>query len=188
MPKAALRRTLLPCRSEMDPAVWQAASRLAQERLMALEVFSKAASIALYSPIRNEIDTRRIFDTARRAGKRVLYPRVCNEEMLFHEVSHADCLEQGAFGILEPCNTSEGLPPDAAELIVVPGVAFDLAGHRVGFGKGYYDRFLATARGPATLVGLCHDFQLLDQVPSEGHDIRMQYIVTEQRVVVPRET
>lgn len=151
---------------------------------MALEVFSKAASIALYAPIRNEIDTRRIFDGACHAGKRVLYPRVCNEEMQFHEVTHTDNLQQGTFGILEPCNTGEALPPDAADLIVVPGVAFDLSGHRVGFGKGYYDRFLATLRRPATLVGLCHDFQLLERVPSEGHDIRMQYIVTEQRVVV----
>ncbi len=185
MPKAGLRRTLLRCRSEMVPIIWQAASRLAQERLMALEAFSGAASIALYAPIRNEVDTALIFDEARRDGKRVLYPRVCNEEMRFHEVAHADGLEQGAFGILEPCRTGEGLPPDAADLIVVPGVAFDLSGHRVGFGKGYYDRFLATLHRPVTLVGLCHDFQLLERVPSEGHDIRMQYIVTEQRVVVP---
>lgn len=185
MPKAGLRRTLLLCRNKMTPVIWQTASRLAQLRLMALEVFFEAAAIGLYAPIRNEVDTALIFDEARRVGKRVFYPRVCNDEMLFHEVAHADGLEQGAFGILEPCATGEGFPPDAADLIVVPGVAFDSSGHRVGFGKGYYDRFLARLRRPVTLVGLCHDFQLLERVPSEGHDIRMQYIVTEQRVVVP---
>jgi len=152
---------------------------------MTLDVFSEAATIALYAPIRNEVDTALIFGEARRVGKRVLYPRVCNEEMLFYEVEDAGELKQGAFGILEPCVTGEGLPPDAADLIVVPGVAFDSSGHRLGFGKGYYDRFLARLRRPVILVGLCHDFQLLKQVPREEHDIRMQYIVTEQRVVVP---
>ena len=183
MPKAGLRRTLLRCRSEMDQAAWQSASSLAQQRLMSLEAFSRATCIALYAPIRNEIDTALLFEEARRTGKRVLYPRVYGEEMRFYEVTDATCLEQGAFGILEPCIVGEGCSPDTADLVVVPGVAFDGTGHRIGFGKGYYDRCLSQLDRHPVLVGLCHDFQLLEQVPSEGHDIRMQYIVTDQRTI-----
>lgn len=184
MPKTGLRRTLLRCRSEMDQAAWQSASRQAQQRLMSLEIFAQAGCIALYAPIRNEVDTGLLFDEARRLGKRVLYPRVCGEAMRFHEVSSATCLEQGSFGILEPCAAGEGCAADEADLVVVPGVAFDLNGHRIGFGKGYYDRCLFGLSKTPVLVGLCHDFQLLEQIPSEGHDIRMQYLVTDQRIIV----
>lgn len=151
---------------------------------MSLEAFTQARCIALYAPIRNEVDTGLLFDEARRLGKRVLYPRVCGEAMRFHEVTDAACLEQGAFGILEPCATGAGYPPDEADLIVVPGVAFDTTGHRIGFGKGYYDRCLFRLGKTPVLVGLCHDFQLLEQIPSEGHDIRMQYLVTDRRTVL----
>lgn len=184
MPKTGLRRTLLRCRSEMDQAAWQSASRQAQQRLMSLEIFAQAGCIALYAPIRNEVDTRLLFEEALRLGKRVLYPKVCGDEMRFHEVTATDDLEQGSFGIPEPCVAGAGYMPDEADLIVVPGVAFDLNGHRIGFGKGYYDRCLFGLRKQPVLVGLCHDFQLLEQIPSEGHDIRMQYLVTDQRIIV----
>ena len=72
--------------------------------------------------------------------------------------------------------------PTKPDLIVVPGVAFDLAGHRIGYGKGFYDRFLQHPGRKAHLVGLCHDFQLIDgEIPAEGHDIRMEIIVTDRR-------
>ena len=66
---------------------------------------------------------------------------------------------------------------------MVPGVAFDLYGHRIGFGKGYYDRYLAALQRLPVLVGLCHDFQVCDELPAEGHDVRMDFVVTESRVV-----
>lgn len=183
MPKKALRRDLLAGRRAMDQATWQTASKAAQQRLVNLELFLQAGCIALYSPIQQEVDTELLFTTARSTGKRVLYPVVCGNNLQFREVSEADQRTAGAFGILEPCNVTEDHSLTAVDLIVVPGVAFDLQGHRIGFGKGYYDRCLSQLPKHGTLVGLCHDFQLLDKIPAEGHDIRMQYVVTDKRIV-----
>ncbi|MCE1225384.1 MAG: 5-formyltetrahydrofolate cyclo-ligase [Geobacteraceae bacterium] len=183
MPKKALRRDLLARRRAMDQATWHTASASAQQRLADLELFQRAACIALYSPIQQEVDTELLFATARSAGKQVLYPLVCGNNLQFREVTETGQRASGAFGILEPCRFGEEHSLASADLIVVPGVAFDLQGHRIGFGKGYYDRCLSQLPKHGTLVGLCHDFQLLEQVPAERHDIRMQYVVTDKRIV-----
>ena len=183
MPKKTLRTDLLARRRAIDHTLWQHGSRAAQLRLISLEAFQRAACIALYSPIQQEVDTELLFATARSAGKQVLYPLVCDSSLQFREVTETGQRTPGAFGILEPCRFGEEHSLTSANLIVVPGVAFDLQGHRIGFGKGYYDRCLSQLPKHGTLVGLCHDFQLLEQVPAEGHDIRMQYVVTDKRIV-----
>jgi len=104
--------------------------------------------------------------------------------MVFRQVEGLESLSEGRFGIREPCATGCDHQADEADLIVVPGVAFDLSGHRIGYGKGFYDRFLQHPGRKAHLVGLCHDFQLIDgPIPAEGHDIRMELIVTDQRII-----
>jgi 5-formyltetrahydrofolate cyclo-ligase len=183
MPKKALRRDLLARRRAMDRAVWQIASEAAQQQLAGLKLFQQAACIALYSPIQQEVDTELLFASARSAGKQVLYPLVCGNNLQFREVNEAGQRASGAFGILEPCSVGEDQNLASADLIVVPGVAFDLQGHRIGFGKGYYDRCLSQLPKHGILVGLCHDFQLLEQIPAERHDIRMQYIITDKRII-----
>ena len=185
MPKNALRHELLTRRRNLSPAVWQTASEAAQKRLLELELFHRAACIALYAPIQHEVDTALLFAAARTADKKLLYPAVCGNDLQFREVTELRNLLTGSFGIAEPCATVPDHTIETADLIVVPGVAFDLQGHRVGFGRGYYDRCLSRYPRHGTLVGLCHDFQLLEQVPAEGHDIKMQYIITEKRLITP---
>jgi len=184
MPKRTLRQTILAQRRALSHEQWRLASQAAQERLLTLEEFQRADCIALYAPLHNETDTAMILSVAFAAGKRVLYPAVCGAHMVFRQVEGIECLSQGCFGILEPCPTGTDHQADEADLIVVPGVAFDLAGHRIGYGKGFYDRFLQHPGRSAHLIGLCHDFQLIDgQIPAETHDIRMELIVTDQRLV-----
>lgn len=184
MPKRTLRQTILAQRRALSHEQWRLASQTAQERLLALEEFQRADCIALYAPLHNETDTAMILSVAFAAGKRVLYPAVCGAHMVFRQVEGIECLSQGCFGILEPCPTGTDHQADEADLIVVPGVAFDQAGHRIGYGKGFYDRFLQHPGRSAHLIGLCHDFQLIDgQIPAETHDIRMELIVTDQRLV-----
>ena len=188
MPKRALRATILARRRALSREQWQSASLSAQERLIAREEFKRATCIALYAPAHNETDTFLILSTAFGAGKRVLYPAVCGDQMVFRQVDGIECLREGCFGILEPCSTGCDHQADEADLIVVPGVAFDHAGHRIGYGKGFYDRFLQHPGRTAHLVGLCHDFQLIDgTIPAEPHDIRMEMIVTDQRVLTIEE-
>ena len=157
---------------------------MAQQQLVALDEFLRADCIALYAPARNETDTVEILAAAFAAGKRVLYPAVCGDRMVFRHVEGLGSLAEGSFGILEPCPTGNDHQADEPDLIVVPGVAFDISGHRVGYGKGFYDKFLQHPDRTAHLIGLCHDFQLIDgAIPAEGHDIRMELIVTDRRVI-----
>jgi len=184
MPKRTLRQRMLAQRLALSEEEWRGSSLLAQENLLSLEEYAKAECIALYAPARNETDTSEILTAAFRAGKRVLYPAVCGEHMVFRQVEGLASLEQGCFGILEPCPTGIDHHADEADLIVVPGVVFDPSGHRVGYGKGFYDRFLRHPGRKAHLVGLCHDFQMIDgNIPAEEHDIRMEIIVSDRRII-----
>ncbi|HEX9022488.1 MAG TPA: 5-formyltetrahydrofolate cyclo-ligase [Geobacteraceae bacterium] len=184
MPKRSLRQQMLVRREALSSDEWLASSRSAQDNVVSLEEYREAACIALYSPTRNETDTAAILATAFHAGKRVLYPAVCGREMVLRHVTGLECLESGCFGILEPCATGTDHGADEADLIVVPGVAFDQEGHRIGFGKGFYDRFLSHPGRKVHLVGLCHDFQVIDgAIPAERHDVRMEIIVTDKRII-----
>lgn len=184
MPKRTLRQQILARRRALDHEQWLAASRMAQRQLIALEKFILADCIALYAPTRNETDTADILAAAFEAGKRILYPAVCGDRMVFRQVNGMECLSEGCFGILEPCPTGNDHQSDEPDLIVVPGVVFDLHGHRIGYGKGFYDRFLQHPGRKAHLIGLCHDFQLIDgPIPAEEHDVCMECIVTDRRVV-----
>jgi 5-formyltetrahydrofolate cyclo-ligase len=184
MPKRSLRQQILAQRRALSHDRWLESSRMAQGRLLSLEQFARADCIALYAPAHNETDTSGILEQAFASGKKVLYPVVCGDRMMFRQVEGLGSLAEGSFGILEPCPTGIDYHADEPDLIVVPGVAFDLAGHRIGYGKGFYDRFLQHPGRTAHLVGLCHDFQLIDGAnPAEGHDIRMEIIVTDRRIV-----
>lgn len=183
MPKVAVRSELIARRCELPPDCWRAASTAAQQRLLALEPFRQATVVALYAPIQQEIDTTLLFDAAKAAGKQVLYPQVRDGQLQFRLVTDLHQLVSGAYRIPEPGLAHSLMPFEQVDLIVVPGVAFDLQGHRIGFGKGYYDRCLSQRGRHATLVGICHDFQLIERIPAEGHDISMQYIVTEHRLI-----
>lgn len=184
MPKRSLRQQILAQRRALSHEQWLESSRMAQQQLLSLEQFVRAGCLALYAPTHNETDTSGILEEAFASGKKVLYPAVCGDRMIFRQVDGLGSLAEGSFGILEPCPTGIDYHADEPDLIVVPGVAFDLAGHRIGYGKGFYDRFLQHPGRKAHLIGLCHDFQLIDgAIPAEGHDIRMEIIVTDRRVV-----
>ena len=185
MPKRSLRHLMLTRRRALSDEEVVSSGQQAQNNLMDLEAFAAADCVALYAAIHNEVDTGLVCQRSFALGKRVLYPKVFGHHMVFRQVEHAGQLVRGHFGIMEPFGDGVNLEAEAADLIVIPGVAFDCRGHRIGYGKGYYDRFLQHA-GPSTrLVGICHDFQLIEgDIPAEYNDIRMDLVVTERRVVL----
>ncbi len=182
MNKQTIREQMVVLRQQLDDRSHVRLSQQAQDRLIAAAAFQRAATLALYSPIRREVATDQVFMAALTQGKRVFYPRVDGEELEFLEVTSAEDLVAGTFGVAEPVG---GCRIDVADidLIVVPGVAFSPAGFRLGYGRGFYDRQLAGRPSTSVAVGLCFDFQLVEQLPIEEHDQRLDYIVTETKLI-----
>ncbi len=160
-------------------------SRRIVARLLSLPEFATANTILFYVDVREEVRTRHGLLSALDSGKRLAVPFcVDNDLQLFHLAS-MDELEAGRYEIPEPKQELRSLSqkqinPEEVDLIVVPGVAFDRRGGRLGHGKGYYDRLLRRAQREATVVALAFECQMVAEVPMEAHDIRMHKIITEQ--------
>lgn len=177
---------MLARRKALSPAERDAASHLAQQQLLSLPEFAAAGTVALYAAIHNEVETAELFAAASASGKMLLFPAVCGANLTFRSVAGPEQLQRGRFGILEP---NADCPPAShldADLLVIPAVAYALNGQRIGYGKGFYDKALHELEGSGRLVGLCYDFQLVDAFPGEPHDVCVDLIVTETRVVYPR--
>lgn len=132
--------------------------------------------IMLYSALPDEVPTQTLMDELVALGKTVLLPRVINKtDMELRSYTGRKDLQEGAYGIMEP--TGELFTDyDKIDVAIIPGMAFDAEGHRLGRGKGFYDRFLA--RVPHLYkIGLCYSWQLVEHVPSDEHDIRMDQII-----------
>ena len=180
MPKKSLRGIMLTRRKHLAAEVCLSHSLRVQQRVLALPAFEQADVVALYSPILNEVFTEEIFHEALRQGKTVAYPRVAGERLDFVSVASPSDLSPGAFGVLEPTGAAL-LPSSALDLVLVPGVAFDVKGNRLGYGKGFYDRVLCGAERPALSVGLCFELQVVSSLPVEDHDACLDILITEER-------
>ena len=187
MPKQKLRQLILAKRRELAASEVKAASLAIQQVFIDSPEFARAELIVLYAPVHNEVDTALVFDRALGAKKKILYPVVAREGLLFRRVSAPDQLQKGTFGIMEPVASCEAHDPFEADLIVLPGVAFDEKGRRIGYGKGYYDKALHPMEGRGKLIGFCYDFQVVDTIAGEPHDVKMDKLITEKRVVCPRD-
>lgn len=160
------------------------------DRFMALPEYQTARTVMWYVDAASEVRTRHSLPTALTHGKRVVVPWCVvetNELELFLLEDMSELVE-GAYKILEPRNDLRGLAakrltPEELDLVMVPGTAFDLRGGRMGQGKGYYDRLLAHARPDAPLVALAFDCQIFDEIPVAPHDVFMDAVLTEARVI-----
>jgi 5-formyltetrahydrofolate cyclo-ligase len=134
-----------------------------------------AKTIALFSPSLIEPDLNLLWELGLVQGKRTLYPGAGPREMRFYEINSLEELRPGRFGLLEPRSHDAPAIPD---LLIVPGQAFTRDGHRLGRGGGYYDRFIAQHPGIPS-IGICFDFQVVEQLPLETHDMPMALVVTD---------
>lgn len=154
-------------------------------RLCVQAIFHQARQILLYSPDENEVDTEGLWQEARRQGKYVYYPRVTadKQEVEFVRRHDNEPLIPGVFDILVPPGENLLTSVAQTDLVLIPGVGFDRAGHRLGRGRGYYDRALRDILAGALRVGLAHDYQIVSHIPIDEHDERVDYIVTEKRLI-----
>ena len=181
MSKNAIRKRILARRDALSLLEIDSLSRVVAGQLLASASYKAASTLVLYSSIRSEVTTSEIFVAAAADGKRVLYPRTVGTTLEFVAIENLEALETSRFGIGEP-RSGEAIPLTGIDLIVLPGVAFDEQGIRLGYGLGCYDRALAATKRP-TLVGLAYDFQVIASLPREEHDIPVDYVVTERRIL-----
>jgi 5,10-methenyltetrahydrofolate synthetase len=139
--------------------------------------FRKAETVCFYYPLGSEVNLLPLAQTTLDLGKQVAFPRVEGSEMAFYRVLSLEGFAQGAFHVLEPVSSARVCEPEM--LVFVPGLAFDEQGSRMGYGKGYYDRYFAKV-SHCLKIGVCYKMQLVAQVPCEDCDIHMDAVVTEQ--------
>lgn len=180
--KARLRARCLAHRKALSPAVATAASAAMAEHLQQLEPYQRARLLHTYVASKdNEVDTAGLIRQRLARGQEVAVPVVQpGTRILRHAlIQHLDQLRPGRWGLLEPAADHPCWLEDLAriDLVVVPGLAFDRRGNRLGLGGGYYDRFLARVNAPK--AGLIYSELLLDALPAETHDIPMDLVVTE---------
>lgn len=185
--KQYLRTILLEARRGLTAETADDLSALVQARLLASTVYQDCTSVVLYAPHEREVATALIAADALSSGRRLYYPIVdrARHRMSFGAVTDPDELRPGAYAIPEPPPDAPALEPAelaGGALVCVPGVAFTAAGIRLGRGGGYYDRMLAALAPGAVAAGLGYSFQLLDQLPCEAWDRRLDFVVTESAV------
>lgn len=178
MEKSDIRRKIKAMRSMLSEAERVSAAEEVFARLEQTAAFLMAENVLMYHSLPDELSTHAFL---RKWGRRKKFylPRVngVNLDILPYDESR---LELGSFHIEEPTGTNT-VDADEIELIVVPAVAYDRRGNRLGRGKGFYDRLLASAR--ATKIGVGYEFQLIDEIPVEEHDIPMDYVITQTTTI-----
>lgn len=177
MNKTNLRAEMNAKRNSLDDEEIINASERVLKNLFVQNELVSSSCIGLYMATQGEIDVGGTISFAKRLGKEIGLPRIVENKIKFYRFEGFDQLKKGRFGILEPIGGRECKP----ELLVVPGVAFDLNKHRLGFGKGYYDEYLSKHR--VFSIGVCYEWQLLDNVPKEKHDMQMDKIIAEDWVI-----
>ena len=181
--KKELRQKYRALRDSFGEEFIKNASKNACENLQKCTEFQSADIILLYYPIKNEISPLGIFELCLKMGKKIAFP-VCQTEtsdLVFRKVTSLHDLAPSDFGISEPSSDCEMITPTENTLCLVPALIFSKKGHRLGYGKGFYDRFLQNFKGKS--AGFSYDALLLDAIPYEIHDIPLDLIITESEVL-----
>jgi len=194
--KKSIRTELLSRRDAIPPALRLRKDAAIQQRLFALEEFRKALNVMMYVSFRSEADTKSCLPHIIALGKKLILPLVdaANRLLELYEVRDVSELVPGYMGIPEPrIKVNRRVDLSAVDLIIIPGAGFDMKGNRIGYGGGYYDRLLSGIRNqkstshpqplPPVLVALAFEEQIIEEIPSEPHDIKMDMLITENRLI-----
>lgn len=175
MNKPELRQLVQRKKQAMSPEVIRRKSNALAELLYGTPQYQLARTIYCYASFNQEVYTVPIMLRALRDGKRVAVPRMTESGLRFIQIDTPDTLQPGKMGI--PTPPAGGTPlDDPSALVLVPGLAFDIKGSRVGYGGGWYDRFLKEEPVHPT-VALCYDFQIFEQLPADDYDVPVQLVL-----------
>jgi len=178
--KRELRTRMQALRNVLPASAHAERSARACRLIVELPRFGAARTIAGYVAMRKELDLRAALQHASAQGQRVVLPRIAEQELTFHVQLPDQALQENAWGVLEPAPEAERVELSEIDLLLIPALALDLRGQRIGYGKGYYDRMLSRMPDAYT-VGSVYDFQLLAEIPNEAQDVPVQHIITDSR-------
>lgn len=176
--KQALREQLQARRAALTPVQRADMGVAISTQVQALPVYRACTTIFSYVSVREEVDTLALIQAALRDGKQVAVPRCEGKRMVFYNIDALERLVPGRFGLLEPSPGVEAVP-DSHSVCLVPGLSFDRTGARIGYGGGFYDRFLPDF--PGLSIGLCYTPLLSENpLPAESHDCRVAIVVSDR--------
>ena len=181
--KQALRQEMREKRKALSPASYAKKCTEIQKQLEFLPQWQKARTLLLYVSTDEEVDTRRLIHDALEKNRHVFVPKMNGDTLVICPLRDWEDLKPGGFGIMEPCEIVEEAHPESMDLILVPGLAFDRRGHRLGYGKGFYDKLLKNTRG--FKVGLAFSEQVVEELPTEAHDVPLDLIITDSALIYP---
>ena len=180
--KRTLRRRMATTRDGLPETARDAGATAAMERALTLPAFADADAVLTYMAIGSEVGTNGLISRILGAGKQLVLPRVCGDELMLHRITDpATELVSGRWNIPEPKETLPTVSPADIGLFLLPGLAFDEAGGRLGYGRGFFDRILAQTGG--ITAGLAFGAQVIEAVPTEPWDVPLNFIVTPDRLI-----
>jgi 5-formyltetrahydrofolate cyclo-ligase len=180
--KRDIRRSVLDERDALLEEDRRARSAAITERIMALPEIGSARTVMAFWSFGSEVDTSGLIEALHAAGKRIVLPRVDGREVAAVLYVPGDPTVAASFGAMEP-TSPEIVRPAEIDVVIAPGVAFDRTGGRVGYGGGFYDRFLRTVRAGTPVVGVAFAVQMVDEVPRGEHDRLVDMVVTEAELI-----
>ena len=177
--KAALRKHLLEKRDAISAEFRDISSNKIHQNLKQVDSFINSQNIACYFPIGSEIDTHNIMLGVLEQDKKMLLPKITENNMEFYIVPDLEKLEKGRFDIMEPKDSCK--KAGNIDCILIPTIGISKSGDRLGYGRGYYDKFLSSTN--AMKISLTYSKQIVKFVPSESHDIKIDLIITEDEII-----
>ncbi len=179
--KKEIRDTVLDIRKSFDVNSLKIYSKIICNRVIKQQIYIDADNIALYMPISNEVWLDELLQDAYQKGKKVWLPRVIDKTMNFYSYPKDSELIKGAYNIMEPASDEELIPTDNT-LIIMPGAAFSKDRARIGYGGGYYDKYLCVHPECKT-IAVCYNFQILPWIPTDEHDIKPNIIISNEDII-----
>jgi len=185
-PKHALRQITRGKRDALDRDERERKALAIKKRLFDLPEFKNAEAILFYAAFGSEVPTLKMMEEGLELGKKIILPvtDIKTKNLIPHRVLDLKGLKISKYGIPEPApQSSDHYKPGFIDLVIVPGMVFDQCGHRIGYGGGYYDRFLSKIETSVPRLSIAFEVQIVPKIPAESHDLPVDKIITEKRVI-----
>ena len=180
--KKELRKILKEKRNALDPDTCRSSDTAIFKAITSWDVYQKAETVFCFVGTEDEINTKPIIEDILKKGKRAGVPKCISKGIMeVYEIHSMDDLAPGKYGILEPVDTCEKISPKEIDLALIPCLSCSRDGRRLGYGGGYYDRYLNQVKG--TLAVLCRTDLMCDEIPTEGHDKNMDFVICEEGIL-----